>query len=52
VDQISNKVGISVATLDRWRAAFLARASGEQPHRWTPGSATRSRASASLARTA
>jgi len=36
VDQISNKVGISVATLDRWRAAFLARASGEQPHRWTP----------------
>jgi hypothetical protein len=29
-------VGISVATLERWRAEFLTRASGAQPHRWTP----------------
>jgi transposase-like protein len=36
VDEVSNKVGISVATLERWRAEALARASGEQPHRWTP----------------
>jgi transposase-like protein len=36
VDEVSNKVGISVATLERWRAEFLARASGDQPHRWTP----------------
>jgi transposase len=36
VDEVSTKVGISVATLERWRAEFLTRASGAQPHRWTP----------------
>ncbi len=35
VEEISNEIGISVATLERWRAEFLARASGVQPHRWT-----------------
>ncbi len=36
VAEVSTKIGISVATLERWRAEFLARASGEQPRRWTP----------------
>jgi hypothetical protein len=36
VADVSSKIGISVATLERWRAEYLARASGEQPHRWTP----------------
>ena len=36
VAEVSGKVGISVATLERWRAECLARASGEPPHRWTP----------------
>jgi transposase-like protein len=31
VAEVSNKVGISVATLERWRAEFLAAASNEQP---------------------
>ena len=34
--EVSNKVGISVTTLERWRAEFLASASDEQPRRWTP----------------
>jgi transposase len=36
VAEVSTKVGISVATLARWRAEFLAHASGGEPHRWTP----------------
>jgi len=36
VGEVSNKVGISVTTLERWRAEFLATASDEQPRRWTP----------------
>ena len=36
VAEVSNKVGISVTTLERWRAEFLAAASDEQPRRWTP----------------
>jgi transposase len=36
VEEVSSKVGISVATLERWRAEFLARASGGEPQRWTP----------------
>jgi transposase len=36
VAEVSNKVGISVTTLERWRAEFLATASDEQPRRWTP----------------
>ena len=39
VDEVSRQVGISVATLERWRAEALANASGERPgagsHRWT-----------------
>jgi transposase-like protein len=27
VEEVSNKIGISVATMERWRAEFLARAS-------------------------
>jgi hypothetical protein len=33
VEEVSNKIGSASRS---WRAAFLARASGEQPHRWTP----------------
>ena len=36
VAEVSNKVGISVATLERWRAEILANATDEQPRRWTP----------------
>jgi transposase-like protein len=36
VAEVSHKVGISVATLERWRAEMLAKASDEQPRRWTP----------------
>jgi transposase len=36
VAEVSNKVGISVATLERWRAEILANASDDQPRRWTP----------------
>ena len=36
VAEVSNKVGISAATLERWRAEFLAEASDDQPRRWTP----------------
>ena len=39
VDIVSREVGVSVATLERWRAAALAAVSGEQPggggQRWT-----------------
>jgi transposase-like protein len=34
--EVSNKVGISAATLERWRAEFLANVSDDQPRRWTP----------------
>jgi transposase len=36
VAEVSNKVGISVTTLERWRAEFLATASDDQPRRWSP----------------
>ena len=36
VAEVSNKVEISVATLERWRAEFLATASDHQPRRWSP----------------
>ena len=36
VEEVSNKVGIGVATLERWRAEILANASDDQPRRWTP----------------
>jgi hypothetical protein len=36
VAEVATKIGISVATLERWRAECLARASGDQPRRWTP----------------
>jgi transposase-like protein len=36
VEEVSTKVGIRVATLERWRAEFLADAGGDQPQRWTP----------------
>jgi transposase-like protein len=36
VEEVSNKVGIGVATLERWRAEILASASDDQPRRWTP----------------
>ena len=36
VAEVSHKVGISVATLERWRAEMLCQASDEQPRRWTP----------------
>jgi transposase-like protein len=36
VAEVSNKVGISVATLERWRAEMLAQASDDQPRRWSP----------------
>jgi transposase-like protein len=35
---VSNKVGISVTTLERWRGEFLATASDHQPRRWSPAS--------------
>ena len=35
VDDVSNKVGISVPTLQRWRAEFLAIAAADRPVRWT-----------------
>jgi transposase-like protein len=37
VERVSREVGVSVATLERWRAGALARASGEQSgnQRWT-----------------
>jgi transposase-like protein len=38
VEEVSNKVGISVATLRRWRAEFLAVAADGRPLRWTPQS--------------
>ncbi len=36
-ERVSREVGVSVVTLERWRAEALARASGEQPgkQRWT-----------------
>jgi transposase-like protein len=36
VAEVSGKVGISVATLERWRAEFLADTGSDQPQRWTP----------------
>ncbi len=36
VVEVSNKIGISIATLERWRAEILAKASDDQPRRWTP----------------
>ncbi len=36
VEEVSNKVGIGVATLERWRAEILAGAADEQSRRWTP----------------
>ena len=36
VEEVSNKVGISVTTLERWRAEFLAEAADDRPARWTP----------------
>jgi transposase len=36
VGDVSNKIGISVATLERWRAEFLARPDEQQSRQWTP----------------
>jgi transposase len=36
VAEVSNKIGISTATLERWRAEFLAEAADGQPRRWSP----------------
>lgn len=40
VEEVSQQVGISVATLERWRAEALANTAGERPgsggQRWTP----------------
>lgn len=36
VEEVSTRVGISVATLERWRAEALATAADDQPRRWTP----------------
>jgi transposase-like protein len=40
VEVVSREVGVSVSTLERWRAEALAVAAGERPdtrrHRWTP----------------
>jgi transposase-like protein len=36
IDLVSREVGISVATLERWRADALANASGAGTSRWTP----------------
>ena len=36
VEVASQTVGISVATLERWRAEVLARPSGEEARHWTP----------------
>ena len=36
VEEVSNKVGISVTALERWRAEILAKASDDRPRRWTP----------------
>jgi transposase len=33
---VSQTVGISVGTLERWRAEVLARPSGEEARHWTP----------------
>ena len=35
VEQVSREVGISVATLERWRAEALANGSGAGSPRWT-----------------
>ena len=35
VAEVSNKVGIGVATLERWRAEGLAGAADDRPARWT-----------------
>ena len=34
--EVSNKVGISVATLERWRAEMLAKVLDDHPRHWTP----------------
>lgn len=36
VEEVSNKVGISVTTLERWRAASLARPDAERSREWSP----------------
>jgi transposase-like protein len=36
VEAISQAVGISTSTLERWRAEFLARPSGDEARHWTP----------------
>lgn len=36
VEEVSNRIGISAATLERWCAEFLAKASDDQSRRWTP----------------
>jgi transposase len=38
VDAVSQAVGISAATLERWRAEILAKASGDATRPWTPAS--------------
>jgi transposase len=36
VEEVSNKVGISTATLERWRAEILARPDEERGREWSP----------------
>jgi transposase len=36
VEAVSQTVGISVGTLERWRAEALAKPSGDEVRRWTP----------------
>jgi hypothetical protein len=36
VEEVSNRVGISVATLERWRAEILARPDEERGREWSP----------------
>jgi transposase len=36
VEAVSQTVGISVGTLERWRAEVLAKPSGEESRHWTP----------------
>lgn len=36
VEQVSREVGVSVTTLERWRAEALADGSGSSNQRWTP----------------
>jgi transposase-like protein len=36
VEEVSNKVGVSVTTLERWRAEILARPDAERSREWSP----------------